>query len=124
VTPPSGKVIWWLAMHTSNWIQKPQELIFCHICIHKPRAYILPIVCIWRKALNEQAVYCKKFYKVLSWRCSNYLTTCSMSQNCRYFLSSGSHQFVWLMCLWKRPHESNLHKMRTIFPYKVIENCS
>jgi len=50
VTPPSGKVIFWIDMHTSNWIQKPQEPIFCHICIYKPRAYILPVVCTWRKA--------------------------------------------------------------------------
>ena len=49
VTPPSGKVIFWLAMHTWNWIQKPQELISCHICIHKPLAYIVPGVWLWRK---------------------------------------------------------------------------
>jgi hypothetical protein len=44
VTPPSGKVIFWIAMHTLNWIQNPQELISCHICIHKPRAYIVLVV--------------------------------------------------------------------------------
>ena len=46
VTPPSGKFTFWLAMHTLNRIQKPQELIYCHICIHKPWAYIVPVVCL------------------------------------------------------------------------------